>query len=138
MDSTMVLSSLEFTHLEKTLHSLQSALIHPPKNDLERDGVIQRFEYTFELCWKSIRKLLLSQGRNEVSGSPKPLLRDALEEGLIDNLELWFNFLEARNHIAHTYNEKQAQQVYQYAQSFAPHAEALLIQLNKKLNSLKK
>jgi len=69
---------LDFTPLARALQTLQEAQARPPQNDLERDGVIQRFEYTFELCWKSIRKALLFFGRSEVSGSPRPLFRDAL------------------------------------------------------------
>ena len=54
---------IDFSSLEKAAASLKQALERPPKNDLERDGVIQRFEYTFELCWKFIRRLLLAMGR---------------------------------------------------------------------------
>jgi len=46
---------IDFSSLEKAGASLKQALQRPPNNDLERDGVIQRFEYTFELCWKYIR-----------------------------------------------------------------------------------
>ena len=86
--------SLDFTPLERALQTLQDAQVRPPQNDLERDGVIQRFEYTFELCWKSIRKALLFLGRAEVSGSPKPLFRDAMEEHFIGTIEPWFAYLE--------------------------------------------
>jgi hypothetical protein len=75
----------DFTPFERALRSLQAAQSQPPRNDLERDGVIQRFEYTFELCWKSIRRVLLYMGRTDVSGSPRPLFRDALEEHFIQD-----------------------------------------------------
>jgi nucleotidyltransferase substrate binding protein (TIGR01987 family) len=118
--------SLDFTPLERALRSLQDAQAQPPRNELERDGVIQRFEYTFELCWKSIRKTLLFLGRAEVSGSPKPLLRDALEEHFIDDIEPWFTYLEARNTTAHIYNRDQAEKVFNAIRGFAAHAAALL------------
>src|SRR5437868_517537 len=95
---------ISFEPLEEALKTLVDAVSSPPKNDLERDGVIQRFEYTFEICWKSVRTKLFSLGRTQISSSPKPLLRDALEEGLIENIDVWFAFLEARNSTAHTYN----------------------------------
>ena len=124
--------TLDFTPLEKAIRSLDAAFMRPPQNDLERDGTIQRFEFTFELCWKSIRKLLHGFGKTEVSASPKPIFRDALEENLISDIQLWFEFLEARNNIAHVYNEKQAQQVFEVAKRFLPCAKNLLAELQKR------
>lgn len=116
----------DFTPLERALQSLKEAQVQPPRNELERDGVIQRFEYTFELCWKSIRKCLFFLGRAEVSGSPRPLFRDALEEHLIHDIEPWFAYLEARNLTSHIYNRDQAEKVFEAIKGFAVHAEALL------------
>ena len=123
---------LDFTPFARALQSLQEAQTQPPRNELERDGVIQRFEYTFELCWKSIRKTLLFLGRTEVSGSPKPLFRDALEEHLIHEIEPWFVYLEARNATAHIYNRDQAEKVFNAIRGFAVHAEVLLKALQQK------
>jgi len=123
---------LDFTPLARALQTLQEAQSRPPQNDLERDGVIQRFEYTFELCWKSIRKALLFFGRPEVSGSPRPLFRDALEEHLIHDIEPWFTYLEARNATSHIYNRDQAVRVFNAIQGFAAHAEALLTALQQR------
>jgi nucleotidyltransferase substrate binding protein (TIGR01987 family) len=122
----------DFTPLGRALQSLQAAQVQPPRNELERDGVIQRFEYTFELCWKSIRRALLFLGRADVSGSPRPLFRDALEEHLIPTIEPWFTYLEARNATAHLYNSDQAEQVFAAIQGFAAHAEALLQALRQR------
>ena len=125
--------NLSFKALEDALLTLKEALSSPPKSLLERDGVIQRFEYSFEMTWKAIRNYLITMGRAEVSGSPKPLLRDALEEGLIDNIELWFGFLEARNASSHSYNKLTADQVFERAKEFMPKAEALLKKMRKKI-----
>ena len=122
----------DFTPFERALRSLQAAQVHPPRNELERDGVIQRFEYTFELCWKSIRRTLLFLGRTDVSGSPRPLFRDALEEHFIPAIEPWFIYLEARNTTAHLYNSDQAEQVFAAIQGFATHAAALLQTLRQR------
>ena len=89
-------------------------------------GVIQRFEYTFELCWKSIRRALLFLGRSDVSGSPRPLFRDALEEQFIQDVEPWFGYLEARNTTSHIYNADQAERVFNAIQGFPADAESLL------------
>ena len=123
---------IDFSSLEKAVASLKQAVERPPKNDLERDGVIQRFEYTFELCWKYIRRLLLAMGRNDVSSSPRPLFRDALEEHWISDPKPWFGFLEARNEITHTYNSKQAEKVFQVAGQFPPYADSLLSAMKKR------
>ena len=123
---------IDFSSLEKAIVSLRQALERPPKNDLERDGVIQRFEYTFELCWKYIRRLLLAMGRSDVSSSPRPLFRDALEEHWILDIEPWFGFLEARNEVAHTYDSDQADKVFQVAGKFPPCAGSLLSAMKKR------
>ncbi|MBP9682513.1 MAG: nucleotidyltransferase substrate binding protein [Bacteriovorax sp.] len=46
------MSKIDFTALDDALKTFEDAIKSPPKSELERDGVIQRFEYTFELCWK--------------------------------------------------------------------------------------
>ncbi|MBI2605125.1 MAG: nucleotidyltransferase substrate binding protein [Deltaproteobacteria bacterium] len=127
--------TISFEPLEKALDSLKKAVATAPKNELERDGVIQRFEYTFEMAWKSIRKCLFELGRKEVSSSPKPVLRDALEENLISDIQQWFEFLEARNFTSHTYNELSANEVYSRAKDFPPVAETLLEKLKARVSA---
>ncbi|MBI2341117.1 MAG: nucleotidyltransferase substrate binding protein [Deltaproteobacteria bacterium] len=128
------MKELDFTGYENALKTLKTAIKKSRLNELERDGAIQRFEYTFELAWKMIRKALLAMGRAEVSSSPRPIFRDALEEGLIEDIKNWFAFLEARNLSTHIYNEDEAENVYNSAKEFLPYAEELL----KKLKELKK
>lgn len=125
----MALAHTELEKLERALLSLEAAVAKSPENDLERDGAIQRFEFTFELAWKTMRRYLKSLGRVEVSGSPKPVLRDALAEGLINDLDAWFEFLEARNASTHIYNEAQARDVFLIAQRFPHFARGLLERL---------
>ena len=123
---------VDLTPLERALGSLEKALAAPPKNDLERDGVIQRFEFTFELAWKTMRRVLVSLGRTQVSGSPRPIIRDAATEHFIESPETWIGFLEARNQIAHSYNESVAQDVYEKAQHFPPLVRSLLKRLKNR------
>lgn len=131
----MDVNKIDFSSLEDALKSFEEAISSPPKSELERDGVIQRFEYTFELCWKSIRKILLELGRSEVSSSPKPLFRDAFQEHLIDNIDIWFSFIDARNRTSHTYHKKTADQVYNDIKdkNFAKHVRFLLTKLNERI-----
>jgi len=127
------IKDLDLSSFEKAIKSLRSAISKTELSELERDGVIQRFEYTFELAWKTIRRVLIAMGRSDVSSSPKPIFRDAFEEGHIEDVELWFKFLEARNLTTHIYNSVQAEKVVKVAKEFLPNVEKLL----KKIKDLK-
>ena len=72
-----------------------------------RDSIIKKFEYTFELAWKTIKAYLEEEGYEEIS-SPRRTLKQAFEIGLIIDEETWSNMLEARNSTAHTYDEEKA------------------------------
>ncbi|MBN1960395.1 MAG: nucleotidyltransferase substrate binding protein [Deltaproteobacteria bacterium] len=96
---------------KKALARLQQAL-QEPENELIRDAVIQRFEFTFELAWKTI-KLYLEFQNIEVR-SPRDTLREALKLGLIDDGNVWSLLLEKRNLTSHTYDENLAIEVYQF------------------------
>ena len=91
---------------------------------ISRDATIQRFEFCFELAWKTIQAYVRDQGLE--GKSPKSCLRIAVELGLIANLEDWFGYLEARNLIAHTYNEDLADKVYNTAVKFPVEIDKLL------------
>ena len=72
-----------------------------------RDSIIKKFEYTFELSWKTIKAYLEEEGYEEIS-SPKKVLKQAFESNIITDEEVWSNMLEARNSTAHTYDEEKA------------------------------
>ena len=77
------------------------------KSDLERDGLIQRFEFTFELAWKTLKGIFEDEGLTGLN-SPKTVLREAFSAGLIEDEELWLLMLNDRNSTSHVYNEKLA------------------------------
>ena len=93
-----------------------------------RAGVIQHFEFTYELCWKFIKRWL------EMNISPaiadgvtrRELFRLALENRLITDIEQWMRYHEARNLTSHTYEPEIAERVYNTAHDFAPDAARLL------------
>ena len=118
---------LILTPLQKALTALQNALVLP-KNDITRDATIQRFEYTFELTWKMLKRHL-TQEAGVKEYSIKNLFRDAAQSNLINNVEAWFGYLEARNLTSHTYNEEVAEEAYQAAKHFAVDASLLLKKL---------
>lgn len=74
------------------------------KDDLYRDGLIQRFEFTFELAWKTLKAIFEEEGLLGLN-SPKTVLREAYAAELIDNEEIWLSMLKDRNSTAHIYNE---------------------------------
>ncbi|HBQ20450.1 MAG TPA: nucleotidyltransferase [Deltaproteobacteria bacterium] len=124
----MMSYKIDFSALTKAVESLED--IHRQEMDVyRRDGAIQRFEYTFELMWKMMQRILKMQGI-EV-GSPKQVFRAALKIGLIDDLNLWFGFLEKRNLTTHTYNEDQAEDVFEASKNFLEVAKKTLIRLKQ-------
>jgi nucleotidyltransferase substrate binding protein (TIGR01987 family) len=96
-----------------------------------RSGVIQHFEFTYELAWKFIRRRLEADiGRTAVDGlNRRDLFRVAAENGLIDDVEAWFRYHLARNETSHTYDLSVAARVYANSLDFARDAAALLVEL---------
>lgn len=76
-------------------------------DDLSRDGVIQRFEFTFELAWKTLKVVFEDEGLTGLN-SPKTVLREAFAAELIKDDELWLAMLSDRNSTAHIYSEQRA------------------------------
>lgn len=104
-------------------------------NDLLRDGVIQRFEYTFELAWKMLkRRIEIDVGNSEEvdSYSKRQLFRVGGERGLIDDVESWFDSLEKRNLTSHTYEGATAAQVASVIERFSGCAGRLLEKLKER------
>jgi nucleotidyltransferase substrate binding protein (TIGR01987 family) len=124
---------VDFEKLDKALGSLRSALSQPPRNDLERDGVIQRFEYCFELLWKTSKRALKSFGVE--SASPRSVIRDLARQGFITDAEEWMMLLEARNYTSHTYNEITAQWVFSKCSVFLLLAGELIQKLKAERTS---
>ena len=83
------------------------------ESDLIRDATIQRFEFTFEVVWKTLKLYLERQGYE--CGGPRPTLKKAFAESLIPNPEeadVWLQMLEDRNLTAHAYDEALANRIY--------------------------
>lgn len=120
-------SRLILTPLRKAVTSLKKALLQS-KNEYTRDAVIQRFEYTYELCWKMLKRYL-SEETGTTEFNLRNLFREAARQEIIDVPETWFQYQIARNLTSHTYNEKTAEETYLVAREFAKDAEKLLIKL---------
>lgn len=118
--------SLILTPLQKAVASLELAL-QQPKDEFIRDAVIQRFEYTYELCWKMLRRKLIEDlGESEVVMlSRRELFRLAADYGLISDSTHWITYHKARNETSHVYDEAKAEEVFQVASQFLPDAKKL-------------
>ncbi len=99
-----------FDDFRSALASLEQGLALA-KDELHRDGVIQRFEFTYELAWKTM-KLWLA-GKDVFVGNPKDALTAALENGLIADGNLWSDLHKCRNLTSHTYDKTTAEQVFE-------------------------
>ncbi len=82
-----------------------------PKNDVVRDSAIQRFEFTFDLAWKTI-KTYLGEQKGLMCNSPKDCIRAAYSQQLITYDDAWLAITDMRNETAHTYNEALAEKIY--------------------------
>ena len=87
--------------LEEAIKLLRNSVL----SDLERDGVIQRFEYTQELAWKTLKCYIEHQEGFSIMGS-RDTIRQAFKMGIIHNASPWFDMLESRNITSHIYDEE--------------------------------
>lgn len=76
-----------------------------PLSNLEKQGVIKAFEFTYEVSWKLLRDYLLWQGAASIAGS-RDAIREAFKLGLITDGHAWMAMLLDRNNTVHTYDEE--------------------------------
>jgi nucleotidyltransferase substrate binding protein (TIGR01987 family) len=95
------------SNLNKALHHLGKALTIENPDFVQKAGIIQLFEMSFELGWKLLKDFLGDQGFQDVK-SPGAALKKAFEIGLIAHGHQWMQLLEDRNLMAHTYDEGKA------------------------------
>ena len=100
---------------------------------LEQQGLIQAFEYTHELAWKTLQDFLNYKGNEEIYGS-KDVVRAAFKYGLVQDGEVWMDMIKNRNKTSYTYNEETAEEIIK-AILTTYHTE--FKKLQHKLNELK-
>ena len=99
-----------FKNYQKALRQLERFLKETDLNDMEEQGLIQAFEYTYELAWNTIKDYLVYQGIIEVIGS-RDAFRIAYNRGLILEGSIWMSMIESRIKSSHTYNEEVAKEI---------------------------
>ncbi len=129
---------LDLEPLKNALSQLEDGLHlaeQPGAAEIVRDGVIQRFEYTYELCWKMLRRHLElteddPQRIDQLAFGD--LIRLGFERGLLQSsYDVWAGFRQARGTTSHTCNQRKAEQVYSVIPSFYREARFLYDSLAK-------
>ena len=92
-----------FIQFEKAVDSCNSL------SDLEKEGLIQRYEYTFELSWKTLKDYLEAQGI--MTKFPKEVIKESFQANFLDDGDIWMDMLEKRNMITHTYDKNIFEQI---------------------------
>lgn len=95
-----------FDNFKRALHQLSLAvqlMDQRPLTDLEKLGIIQGFEFTYEMAWKVLKDYLEYEGIQGLIGS-RSAVREAFKQGLITDGEAWMDMIDKRNLSSHTYN----------------------------------
>lgn len=103
MDTTDIRWKQRLVNFNKAMGQLGEFMAKPDLNKFELQGLIQCFEYTFELAWKTAKDYLELQGFQV--NSPRQTIQTALQAQLINDGHVWIDALEKRNLMAHTYDE---------------------------------
>lgn len=117
-----------FNSFKKSIQRFKE-ILQKEKTVENRDSAIQRFEFTIEIAWKCIQKFL----KNEqiICRSPNECLKEAFKYGLIEDDPRWHRAFEDRNLTSHTYDEENADDVYNRLQDYIEIFEKLEQKLEK-------
>lgn len=118
------------SNLEKALNRLEEALHEDLDNSLIVDGTIQRFEFTFELFWQTLKRLLYSEGIDV--RKPKSTLKEAYQGGWLNEEEAWLQMLNDRNLSSRTYNEEAAGQIIRNITGYFPEMKAVFAKIKSR------
>ena len=97
---------------KNALSRLKEALQEENVTDIVIDGVLHRFEFTFELAWKTMKDYLEYMGISEKTGSPREVIQSAFHSNLIEDGEDWIEMMLSRNTLSHLYDEEESRKIY--------------------------
>lgn len=118
-----------FDQLGHAVDRLRDALAEPEANPLRVDGTIQRFEFTIELFWKAIKRLLAHEGIE--TNTPRETLQRAYQVGWLADETAWLDMLRARNQTSHAYDEDLARKICEDIRRDFPEMERALMELKQ-------
>jgi nucleotidyltransferase substrate binding protein, HI0074 family len=120
-----------FTNLENAFLFLKGGLEKKQLDPYQEAGIIQCFEFTFELSWKTLKDFLESRGA--VAAFPRDVIKEAFTTQLIKNGHIWIEMLEKRNILSHTYNRQQASNAVALIKDrYFPNLEQVYLELKNK------
>lgn len=136
---------LEISSLKKAIISFEKTITllkrkenedNIDKDEIEviKAGVIQNFEFTYELCWKFMKRWIENNISSDIVDgvTRRELFRLSAENRLIDDVEQWMDYHKARNITSHIYDEKIAEEVYRVAADFLTSAKSFLERLEQR------
>lgn len=130
-----MIEDVEDINLEtlKKAYMILKRFIESASTEIEQAGVVQAFEFCFELSWKTIKKVLAKEG--VVVNSPRESFREAGRNELIENVRLWLDFIIIRNKTVHTYNELVLKEIIDIVSIFEKELNKLIAKLEKKIKN---
>ncbi|HEX8332233.1 MAG TPA: nucleotidyltransferase substrate binding protein [Segetibacter sp.] len=99
-----------FNNFKKAFIQLREAVEIEHYSSLEKEGLIQRFEYTYELAWKTLKDFLEHKGNEGILGS-RDAIKLAFQLGIIEDGEAWMRMIKSRTLTSHTYDEETANEI---------------------------
>lgn len=121
-----------FDNFEKAFIFLQKSVQLEQYDALQAAGLVQVFEFTFELAWKTLKDLLEYQGITALS--PREVIKEGYATAWIEEGHLWINMLDKRNQLTHTYNDAQAQKaIHIICQQYFPAIHKLYKKLKEQI-----
>ncbi len=116
----------------KALATLKEALSFP-KDPITRDASIQRFEYTYEVVWKTAQHYL-REFEGITPGSPKSIIRASLKTGIVseEDARTSLQMVDDRNQTVHTYNERLANKIYSRLGDYVEVLDRLITELQQR------
>ena len=110
-----------FQNFDKAFVLLSSAFegrLLKELSDLEQEGVIQRFEYSYELAWKTMKDYLEEDGIVITRVTPRNVIKEAFAAGIIDDGQVWIDMMLHRNLLAHTYDFSKFKEVLEAVENY--------------------
>lgn len=134
-------NKLDLTNIKNAIATLEEAInyyntdVEQPIKNMYADSCIQRFEYTYELSWKIMKKYLkLFFNKTEQELTIKNIFRYSQGYGLIQDWTKWVEYNDARNNTSHEYNLNKAQFVLTVLQTFLEDVKSFIICLEQSIN----
>ena len=99
-----------FVNFNKAFKQLERFVLQKELNEMELQGLIKSFEYTYELSWKTLQDFLKEKGYSNITG-PKPVIEQSFQDGFIIDGKGWMRMHISRNLTSHTYDEQTALEI---------------------------